>query len=247
MLQCVYSKAYLGAANVKGATFIVLLCMVFYYLLAAFKMEPGQHPCKATWETTHKICTLRLPRHRVNKRRKNIYVDIELTERFTIFLFGNKTSNKLRMVGKEPLCLCLCTKTPSRQIRIDKHLRSRKKTQQSQRLSGCKLQSGCFFHPTVYRRGYSLLFPLQITACLADLNIAIKPFPSFCVSLHCAAEASGPIAQGGRCCLIHLPLPLHCSGRNRGLVWRVCVTTAHGKHTALAFNPRYTTHTAAQL
>lgn len=138
------------------------------------------------------------------------------------------------------MCLCLRTKTSSRQIRIDKHLRSRKKTQQSQRLSGCKPQSGCFFHPAVYRRGYSLLLPLQITACLADLNIAIKPFPSFCVSHHCAAEASGPIAQGGRCCLIHLPLPLHCSGRNRGLVWRVCVTTAHGKHSLLIPTPRRT-------
>lgn len=32
-----------------------------------------------------------------------------------------------------------------------------------------------FSAPAVYRRGYSLLLLLQITACLADLKIAIKP------------------------------------------------------------------------
>lgn len=144
--------------------------------------------------------------------------------------------------GKQRLCAYLCTKSSNRQTPSEQE-----KTPLCQRLSGCKPKSGCFFHP-VYRGGYSLLLPLQITACLADLNIAIKPFPSFCLSHYCAAEASGLIAHGGRCCPIHLPLPLHCSGRNRGLVWRVCVTTTHGKHSRLySLNPKSTTHTAAQL
>lgn len=49
-----------------------------------------------------------------------------------------------------------------------------------------------FFHP-LYRRGYLLLLPLQITACLADLNVAIKPFPSFCLRHYCA-ERKHPVS-----------------------------------------------------
>lgn len=145
---------------------------------------------------------------------------ITLLVPFNYLANGHQTGRRGWKVcsGCVPIC-ALKVKEKKRQTPPEQE-----KTPLCQWFSGCKPKSGCFFH-AVYRRGYSLLLPLQITACLADLNIAIKLFPSFCLRHYCAAEASGLIAHGGRCCPIHLPLPLHCSGRNRGLVWRVCVTT----------------------
>lgn len=116
-------------------------------------------------------------------------------------LFVQQRSNKPRS-RKKRLCAYLCTKSKKRKRQTPSE---QEKTPLCRWLPGCKPKSGCFFHP-LYRRGYSLLLPLQITACLVDLNIAIKLFPSFCLRRYCAAEASG-LHCPRRSLLPHSPSP----------------------------------------